>query len=152
MSLVECQICKTGRLVDEMYSCLSGRTTTYECIDEDDCKIQYKEYEKRRQQSFVKSFINHDLREEDIKQLSKKEQFDYIYKIKFEELYELPQRFRDGSIHYYHEESGDIYTWSFIGNNWYVCEEKYKSNILKSNWADLLQRMHCAVHRQSIQK
>lgn len=38
----------------------------------------------------------------------------------FEELEEIPYRYRDGSIHYYHPKTNQVYSHSFLRGNWYI--------------------------------
>ncbi len=138
--MVQCNLC--GKEADEsmMYTCFSSGTKTYECINEGPCSEMRDAYAKKKQEEKIqkikeeyKIYQSDDI----IKDLPKEEQFDLKYKYKFEDLVEVPMKFRDGSTHYRHTGIGKIFSWSFINKRWYIPDENMQNRLISNTHASI---------------
>lgn len=112
--MVTCEKCQIETDVSEMYSCFDKKTgtTSYDCVDNKKCCQRVRDVEKKKE--------DEDKKERDkYKHLPREDQLKERYGVSFEDLDELPERYRDASIHYQHKTTGVTYSWSFGGNYWY---------------------------------
>ncbi|KKL25615.1 hypothetical protein LCGC14_2403540 [marine sediment metagenome] len=60
-------------------------------------------------------------------------EFEEDYKLAFSDLQEIPFRYRDGSVHYYHPETKQLYSWGCLDANqgWYHPSESYSVRIIE---------------------
>ncbi len=123
-----CNLCGTEGTINDFYSVCSGGTTTYECVQEDDCKELRKDFEKKKLDKLKKDYEN-GVSKDYLKTLSKEELFNLKYNYKFNELEVFPIRARDGCIHYVHPDSNQMFTWSMFRGDWKVTEEKSENSL-----------------------
>lgn len=109
-----CKLCDRERNMEDLTSVHEKGNITYICEDVKDCKSNNKKIQKKiDEEKRIK-----ELREK-YKHLDKEEQLKEIYGVDFDDLDELPERYRDASIHYIHKETGKKYKWTWAGNYWY---------------------------------
>lgn len=114
-TLIKCNKCNKENPLSEMSSYSFRGIVTYNCTDEFNCESKEKlEAIKIKE----KERIDKEHREK-YKHLPKEEQIKEMYGIDFDDLEEMDIRFRDASIHYYHEDTDEFYSWSFCGKYWY---------------------------------
>ncbi|MBS0285915.1 MAG: hypothetical protein JSR17_00945 [Proteobacteria bacterium] len=110
---VKCAKCLHNLLESTMFIVSNGNVKTYECVNEKECDLR-KNSEKYEEQKKIKALL------EGNKHLPKEEQFEALFNLKYEDLIELPERYRDASIHYRHRESGKKYSWCWASKTWNI--------------------------------
>lgn len=108
---VTCQKCKYEDHPDNMWSVHNNGETEYECMENNKC-YQRTNAEKIAQRNIEKE------QEQKYGHLEKETQFETRYNLEYEDLEELPCRFRDASIHYRHSGNGEFYTWCWGSKVW----------------------------------
>lgn len=108
-----CSKCEREMPISKLTGMSIKRQVTFECIDEKDCRENNKKLidDENKNKLIEDNKIIH-------KDLPKEEQMKAIYGIDYDQLIEIPQRFRDASIHYYHPPSDKVYSFSFCNNKW----------------------------------
>lgn len=135
--MVLCNLCGQENDVSMMYTCCNKGETTYECVNERGCIKKRDEYQKRKKEEVMRKYEN-DHNQNDIKHLSKEEQFNIKYKYKFEDLEEIPMRYRDASIHYRLPNTDLRFTWCWATKEWSLMSETIRkalqNNTLMQNY------------------
>ena len=127
--MIKCSLC--GYETDDkndFFSVLSGGSTGYECgwNLEKDCQRRQNAFRKKereriqklKEESMSKGICN--VSESDLKEMSKKDQFECKYGLSFADLEKDNVQYRDGCTRYTHKETGDKFKWSFFGGVWEV--------------------------------
>lgn len=108
---VLCDKCGEMQEMDFVFSCFNNGKKTYECINPCESKIVKIKEDKNKS---IKEMCQGKTQEES---------FYDIYKLEFGDLIESDAKFRDGSTHYVHPETGmKIYSWNRFGKYWYESE------------------------------
>lgn len=131
--VVKCNLCYLEKDINQVYSCLNSGNRTYECVDEKLCKILREKMKKKMREEEEKKFLKNlnieinDVNEEELRELTQEEKFYRKFNLNFDDLIEVPQRFRDASIHYYHKEKDIFFTWSLTRKVWSICNKRFQT-------------------------
>lgn len=113
MQLKTCRKCAIEKDISEMCGIYGGgQLIDFECMDESNC-VSDKEHEKNKTK-YRKSTMK-----------SKEEKFyeEFGDSVNYSELIPSKYVYRDASNHYY-DKDGNIYSWSFASQEWYVPKNK----------------------------
>lgn len=129
-----CNICLSEELIMDMFHIKDINIYTGENQDHYECggKLEPSCRERRKIKAQEIAKIKEDARKaEQIKyaHLTKEGKLEAKYGVKFEDLTENPNRYRDGSIHYKHNVTDEIYSWVFVSKEWNKPTEQYTRNI-----------------------
>lgn len=109
MTSIKCQLCGITGKIDNFFTVHNKNDISYECVNDKQCRARNSIETIRIQTSGIGT----------------KEEQILEFGIKFEDLIEYPQRYRDGSIHY--DLKPELrtpncrvrYSWYFCNNYWY---------------------------------
>jgi hypothetical protein len=112
---IVCKLCSRELILGEAITCGFRGVTTYECLDEKECKGIVNIEKNKKDAIKIKELEER----EKYKHLDQVAQLKMLYDINFDDLEELQVKFRDCSVHYYCELNDSFYSWMKSGNYWY---------------------------------
>lgn len=115
----KCSKCEIEKNLDELDIWHSKNSVTYECINRKICNTAFDTNKK------ISSNENNNNTKNIEDTLKEK------YNFEMNTLEEINHRFRDASVHYFHKETRDIYSWSIITKSWYKPNDTVKEQIKK---------------------
>lgn len=113
---VECSLCKASIQSDLAIACYNMGKIHYECMDTSSCSARKKSQDNEGKAITVPSG------------LTKEEQIEATFGVSFDDLIEWSQRLRDGSVHYLHNGTKNVYSWTG-SNKWIKADQDLSDNV-----------------------